>query len=302
MDIDRNGDVQTADFTIANDEGPHAALATGLISDPSVDSQIGWDGYVFNAETRQYLARNRTYDPIQGRWIERDPIGYADGMNTYLYCLSTPVICKDAMGLACTACVTFPGQAPNTDKDKCEASLGKLFGEGGNKKARCLRKLIDACDKKGNNGIDRLTEAVRGQWDGSTSTLTPKNDSQQWALDMLGNWDSIDTDLNGDETYDDANEQEDRNHDDPTDANELDQRKLIGQGCKGASMTIRLLLTMRPWGSWSVTWSTNTPIGFTERRYVTLSGDACSVDACTGDVVGLGRRTQCKPHRTPTGG
>ncbi len=55
MDNDRNGDIQTADFTIANNEGTHSALATGLISDPSVDSQIGWDGYVFNAETRQYL-------------------------------------------------------------------------------------------------------------------------------------------------------------------------------------------------------------------------------------------------------
>ena len=55
MDIDRNGDVQTGDYTIANTEGIHSALAKGLLSDPSVDNQIGWDGYVFNAETRQYL-------------------------------------------------------------------------------------------------------------------------------------------------------------------------------------------------------------------------------------------------------
>ena len=55
MDIDRDGDVKTADYTIANTEGQHLALAKGLISDPGVDNQIGWDGYVFNAETREYL-------------------------------------------------------------------------------------------------------------------------------------------------------------------------------------------------------------------------------------------------------
>ena len=55
MDIDRNGDVQSADYTIANTEGTHAALAKGLITESSVDNQIGWDGYVFNAETREYL-------------------------------------------------------------------------------------------------------------------------------------------------------------------------------------------------------------------------------------------------------
>ena len=47
MDIDRDGDVKTADYTIANTEGQHLALAKGLISDPGVDNQIGWDGYVY---------------------------------------------------------------------------------------------------------------------------------------------------------------------------------------------------------------------------------------------------------------
>ncbi|MEE8154260.1 MAG: RHS repeat-associated core domain-containing protein [Phycisphaerales bacterium] len=75
MDINRDGDVARSDYTIANTEGTHSALAKGLLSDPSVDNQIGWDGYVFNAETRQYLARNRFYDPVLGRWLERDPLG-----------------------------------------------------------------------------------------------------------------------------------------------------------------------------------------------------------------------------------
>ncbi|MEE8154256.1 MAG: RHS repeat-associated core domain-containing protein [Phycisphaerales bacterium] len=75
MDINRDGDVARSDYTIANSEGTHSALAKGLLSDPSVDNQIGWDGYVFNAETRQYAVRFRSYDPVLGRWLERDLIG-----------------------------------------------------------------------------------------------------------------------------------------------------------------------------------------------------------------------------------
>ncbi|MEE8154258.1 MAG: hypothetical protein V3T53_04785 [Phycisphaerales bacterium] len=135
MDINRNGDVQADDYSIANTEGAHAALAKGLLSDPSVDNQIGWDGYVFNAETRQYCVRNRTYDPIQGRWLERDPLEtrpsvevtylaaddyhlwvdqsseatvialldpheqYQDGMNLYEYVASNPQTAMDPTGL-----------------------------------------------------------------------------------------------------------------------------------------------------------------------------------------------------------
>ena len=120
MDIDRNGDVQTADYTIANTEGTHAALAKGLISDPSVDNQIGYDSYVFNAETLQYLARNRNYDPDHGRWIERDPAGYVDGMNLYEYVGGRPTVILDPRGLkgCCGAdvssCITAIGSNLNT--------------------------------------------------------------------------------------------------------------------------------------------------------------------------------------------
>ncbi len=99
MDIDRNGDVAEADFWIADNESTHAALAKGLISQSSVDNQIGWDGYVFNAETRQYCVRHRTYDPIQGRWIERDPLGELAGPNLYEYVVANPLRWSDPLGL-----------------------------------------------------------------------------------------------------------------------------------------------------------------------------------------------------------
>ena len=36
-------------------------------------------------ESQVYYVRNRTYNPVLGRWIQRDPIGYAGGINLYEY-------------------------------------------------------------------------------------------------------------------------------------------------------------------------------------------------------------------------
>jgi len=39
------------------------------------------------------------YSPTQGRWVERDPIGYADGCSLYVYGSSTPTLLRDSSGL-----------------------------------------------------------------------------------------------------------------------------------------------------------------------------------------------------------
>lgn len=42
-----------------------------------------------------YHVRHRVYDPITGRWLQRDPAGFVDGMNLYEYCASGPIGCSD---------------------------------------------------------------------------------------------------------------------------------------------------------------------------------------------------------------
>jgi len=79
-------------------------LPEGWISDPSdddgPDNSMGYAGYVFNAEREDYSVRFRVYSPELGRWMQRDPIGYAGGKNLYGYVGGNPVNYGDPSGLS----------------------------------------------------------------------------------------------------------------------------------------------------------------------------------------------------------
>jgi len=63
------------------------------------DNQILYCGYRFDGQTQTYHVRHRQYHPTLGRWLQRDPAGYADGMSLYEYCASVPVAKLDSTGL-----------------------------------------------------------------------------------------------------------------------------------------------------------------------------------------------------------
>jgi RHS repeat-associated protein len=46
-----------------------------------------------------YIYAYRLYDPIAGRWTQRDPVGYQDKVNLYQFCGNNPVNSCDAFGL-----------------------------------------------------------------------------------------------------------------------------------------------------------------------------------------------------------
>ena len=52
--------------------------------------------FLFNADL--YLYAYRVYDPIAGRWTQRDPIDYQDSINLYQFCGNNPVNKTDADG------------------------------------------------------------------------------------------------------------------------------------------------------------------------------------------------------------
>ncbi len=70
---------------------PHGAL-NGL------DWRHGFAGYLYDTHLGVYHVRARTYDPRLGRWLQRDPIGYAGGWNLYEYTEGDPLTYIDPTG------------------------------------------------------------------------------------------------------------------------------------------------------------------------------------------------------------
>ncbi len=72
-------------------------------SDSATQSNFGANeiifcGYRYDPETENYYVRNRYYSPTLGRWLTRDPIGYAGGINLYEYVGSSPAGNVDPAG------------------------------------------------------------------------------------------------------------------------------------------------------------------------------------------------------------
>lgn len=77
-----------------------AALPAGQISSPTGPrNEIGMAGYVWSPKAGIYCVRYRYYDPLLGRWLQRDPAGYVDGLNLYTYGLGNPWMHTDPYGL-----------------------------------------------------------------------------------------------------------------------------------------------------------------------------------------------------------
>ncbi len=104
-DITRTGRVTMTDAAHTGTSQYKAALPKGDLSAPGIDNVVGYCGYVFNPEVPTtggggglYTVRFRHYDAELGRWLERDPLGYVDGMNLYGYIANAPVRHLDSLG------------------------------------------------------------------------------------------------------------------------------------------------------------------------------------------------------------
>jgi RHS repeat-associated protein len=62
------------------------------------DNRVLFCGYRFDAETGLYHVRRRMYHSTYGRWLQRDPLGYVDGMGLYAYCGGRPCVASDPSG------------------------------------------------------------------------------------------------------------------------------------------------------------------------------------------------------------
>ncbi|MDI6451757.1 RHS repeat-associated core domain-containing protein [Anaerobaca lacustris] len=67
-------------------------------ADPGHPNPFAFTGRRFDPETGLYYYRARYYNPTIGRFLQTDPIGYADGMNWYAYCHNNSVNHTDPYG------------------------------------------------------------------------------------------------------------------------------------------------------------------------------------------------------------
>ena len=66
---------------------------------PGNVGRFGYTGQTWLPEVKMWYDKARIYAPTLGRFLQTDPIGYADGMNWYAYVGADPVNRTDPMGL-----------------------------------------------------------------------------------------------------------------------------------------------------------------------------------------------------------
>lgn len=93
--LDGNGNIVSS-----HDYDAYGAVQTASqypVNDPYLFG--GQAGYYTDGETGLVLCTFRYYDPQTGRWLNRDPAGYAGGINLYAYCGNNPINALDPLGL-----------------------------------------------------------------------------------------------------------------------------------------------------------------------------------------------------------
>jgi len=137
---------------------------------------LGHQGLFLDKEFSAYDNRYRVLSPPLARFLQRDPIGYADGMGLYEYCRGSPVRFLDAGGTYCGDCqppasqrdnaydirasgaVVTPGTSTPSDQDWEDAKTGISIIKG----AAAVRAIASSAAGTAARGGSAVTGAMKG--------------------------------------------------------------------------------------------------------------------------------------------
>lgn len=103
--IDQIGSVRRAFADAANAPAYSYDPYGNTLQAPAPDTDFGYAGMFYNADSGLYLTLFRAYDPVAGRWLSRDPIDNISGDrrreegNLYQYVRGNPISLYDPLGL-----------------------------------------------------------------------------------------------------------------------------------------------------------------------------------------------------------